>query len=70
MNSARLLQAARGPILLIVLGVLLAIDHFGPASFWRTWPLLVITYGVMKLLERVVSRPEPYGAAPYEPGRS
>ena len=69
MNSASLLQAARGPILLIVLGVLLAIDHFGPASFWRTWPLLVITYGVMKLLERVAARPVQYEQPPYGPGR-
>jgi hypothetical protein len=70
MNSASFLQAARGPILLIVLGVLLAIDHFGPVSFWRTWPLLVIVYGVMKLFERLAARPQAYEPPPYGPGRA
>ncbi len=55
MNASRatLMQAVRGPILMITLGLLLAVDHFGPYSFWRTWPALIIVFGVMKLLERV-----------------
>jgi hypothetical protein len=56
-GSATLLQAARGPIMLITLGVLLVADHAGELSFWRTWPLLVIMYGVLKLLERVLRPP-------------
>jgi hypothetical protein len=63
MNTANLIQAARGPVLLITLGVLLVIDHFGGAGFWRMSPLLLIVYGVMKLLERV-ARPPAY-VAPY-----
>jgi len=60
-NNAALMQAVRGPIMLITLGVLLAIDHFGPYSFWRTWPALIIVFGLMKLLERVVTQPAPGG---------
>ena len=45
-------QAIRGPVMLITLGVLLAADHFGPYPFWRTWPVLIIVFGLMKLLER------------------
>src|SRR5581483_1771874 len=52
-DSGAVLQAVRGPLMLITLGVLLAIDHAGLFSFWRTWPLLVIIYGVLKLVERV-----------------
>lgn len=67
--SGTLLEAVRGPLMLITLGVLLAIDHAGLFSFWRTWPLLVIIYGVLKLVERVarpmvVASPPPGGGNP------
>ena len=47
-----LVCAIRGPIMLIALGVLLAIDHFGAAGFGRTWPVLLIVFGLFKLAER------------------
>jgi hypothetical protein len=53
MNGNSLMTAIRGPILLITLGVLLYIDHFGPYSFWRTWPVLLILFGLFKLAERM-----------------
>jgi hypothetical protein len=56
-SSGTFLQAIRGPILLIALGTLLAVDHFGPWGFWRTWPVLVILFGLLKLFERMASRP-------------
>lgn len=59
MNNANLIQAVRGPLMMITLGILLAIDHFGQYSFGRTWPLLVIIFGVLKLAERGVATPEP-----------
>lgn len=58
-NNGTLIQAVRGPILLITLGTLLAIDHFGSYAFWRTWPALIIVFGLMKLLERATLRPSP-----------
>ncbi len=57
MNSASLLQAARGPILLITLGALMAIDYNTPFSFGHTWPVLIIVFGVLKLLERMAGPP-------------
>jgi hypothetical protein len=65
MNNANLIQAVRGPIMMITLGILLAIDHFGQFSFGRTWPLLVIVFGVLKLAERAAAPPLP--PAPYPP---
>ncbi len=56
-NSAQSLVAAvRGPVMLITLGTIMAVDHFGPYDFWRTWPVLLIVLGLFKLLERVASR--------------
>jgi hypothetical protein len=47
-----LILAIRGPVMLIALGVLLAIDHFNVVSFSRTWPALLIIFGLFKLLEK------------------
>jgi len=44
--------AIRGPVLLITLGTLLAIDQLGAYSFGRTWPALLIVFGLLKLAER------------------
>jgi hypothetical protein len=53
-----LLRAVRGPLVLILLGVLFALDHFGGYPFERTWPVLIIVIGVWKLFEYVVMRPQ------------
>jgi hypothetical protein len=50
--GAPLIVAMRGPIMLVVLGLLFVMDHFGPVSFGRTWPALIIIFGILKLLER------------------
>ncbi len=52
MQSSLLMVAIRGPILLIALGLLFAADQFDYVEFSRTWPVLIILYGVLKLLER------------------
>ncbi len=58
-SSPSLIQSVRGPILLITLGALMTIDHFGPYSFCRTWPVLIIVVGCLKLFERIgVRRPD------------
>ncbi len=61
MNSrgALFAQAARGPILLITIGILFALQQAGVLSFSRSWPLLIIAVGVMKLIERVLAGPVP-----------
>lgn len=50
------LCAIRGPVMLITLGVLLSIDHIGTVSFARTWPILLIVFGIFKLAERSGAR--------------
>ena len=56
-NNYNLVQAVRGPIMLIALGTLVAMDYFGVYGFGRTWPILIILFGLLKLLEKVVARP-------------
>ena len=50
--TGNFLCAIRGPVLLITLGALLAVDQFGIYSFGRTWPVLLIVFGIFKLAER------------------
>jgi hypothetical protein len=42
--------------MLITLGVLLTVDGVGAVSFGRTWPILLIVFGVFKLAERSGAR--------------
>jgi len=49
-TSASLIQAIRGPLMLIMLGTLVAMDYFGVYGFGRTWPILIILFGILKLL--------------------
>jgi hypothetical protein len=56
-REALFVQAIRGPILLITIGILFAIHQAGTLSFGRTWPLIIIMIGVMKLFERMVTKP-------------
>ena len=53
-RAALFLQAIRGPILLISIGVLFAIHQTGILSIWRSWPVIIIVFGLMKLAERMV----------------
>jgi len=50
-----LMRAVRGPILLITVGTLFAVDHVGPYSFSTTWPALLIVIGLLKLMERATA---------------
>jgi hypothetical protein len=45
-------SAIRGPITLITIGTLFAMDHFTAYGFGRTWPVLLIVIGLMSLLGR------------------
>jgi hypothetical protein len=66
-DASSFVQAIRGPIMLITLGGLVAIDYAGIYGFWRTWPVLIIVFGLLKLLERATARPVPQ--APNYPGQ-
>jgi hypothetical protein len=50
-STSQLIAALRGPIVLITLGILLAIDHSGGMRIVRTWPILIIVFGLLKLGE-------------------
>ena len=70
------LRAIRGPIMVITVGVLFALNNFTPYSFGETWPVLIIVAGLISLLGRgaaspVQPPPPPYSTyqppAPYQP---
>lgn len=58
-TSNSLIQAVRGPIMLITLGSLVAMDYFGIYGFSRTWPMLIIVFGILKLLEKIAEPHQP-----------
>ena len=58
-------QAVRGPVLLITIGTLFAMHQAGVLPIERTWPLILIVLGIMKLIERMVVPQFPYGQQPY-----
>jgi hypothetical protein len=62
-NSTSLLCAIRGPIMLIAVGLLFAADQFTDYGIGRTWPILLILLGLLKLAERIgrVEPPPPGG---------
>jgi hypothetical protein len=48
-ESAALINAIRGPVLVITVGILLALDQFTSISFRQTWPALLIVAGILSL---------------------
>jgi len=50
-RQSSVVRALCGPLLLTTLGVLLAVDHLNRMSFGRTWPVLLIVFGLCKLAE-------------------
>ena len=66
--NGNLIQAVRGPIMLITIGALVAIDYAGIYGFSHTWPVLIIVFGVLKLMERGSQPPGPPTRPPYTSG--
>ncbi len=53
-SSVDFIRAVRGPVLLIILGLLFVAEYYGGQyPFYKTWPVLLIVYGVLKLLEHL-----------------
>jgi LiaI-LiaF-like transmembrane region len=52
-DHSAFIRAIRGPVLLILLGGLFALDSFNGISFGRTWPVLLIVFGLLKAMERM-----------------
>jgi hypothetical protein len=63
-RGALYLQAIRGPLVLITVGILFALHQADVINFARTWPLIIIVIGLVKLAERLVAQPTyPAGAS-------
>ena len=54
-GMAALIGALRGPVLLATLGGLLTAHRFSDVTFGKTWPVLLIVFGLMKLFQRMAS---------------
>ncbi len=59
------LRAIRGPIMVITVGVLFALNNFTPYSFGETWPVLIIVAGLISLLGRGTAPPSQPPAAAF-----
>jgi len=59
-TSNSLIQAVRGPVMLIALGALVEFDYMGVYGFSRTWPILIILFGILKLLEKIARPDQPF----------
>jgi hypothetical protein len=66
-NERSMIRAVRGPITLITVGVLLALNNFTPYRFDQTWPVILIVFGLMTLVGRSTDRIVPPSAAGYPP---
>ena len=64
-NNGSIIYTIRGPIMLVTVGVLFALNNFTPYGFHSTWPVLLIVFGLMTLLGRGVSPAPP--TAPHPP---
>lgn len=53
-----LVRASRGPVQLVVLGAVFLLSNYQIADISKTWPILLITYGVMRLLAWTGTRPQ------------
>ncbi len=67
-NTLNLIRAARGPVQLIVLGVIFLLSYNQVAAVWQTWPVLLISFGLMKLLEWLYQRTLTDSTFPVEGG--
>lgn len=52
LQPGNLMQALRGPITLIVVGSLFALDRLSPYSISMTWPVILIVFGLLTLAAR------------------
>jgi hypothetical protein len=67
-SSGSLICAIRGPVMLITVGGLFALNNFTPYGFGSTWPVLLIVFGLLTLAGRGASPAQrvetPAGTAP------
>src|SRR3954465_8349906 len=66
-NDGAWVHAIRGPITLITLGALFVLNNFTGYGFDKTWPVLLIVFGLLSLLKRSVTPPPVPPAPPQFP---
>ena len=68
-SEPSVVRAVRGPITLITVGVLFALNNFTEFTFDKTWPVLLIVFGLLSLLRRGMEPvvPPPPPVQPYPP---
>jgi len=54
-GAAALLGALRGPVMMATLGGLLTAHRFTDVTFGKTWPVLLIVFGLMKLFQKLAA---------------
>lgn len=57
-----------GPVMLVTVGLLSLIDRLGGPNWDRTWPILLLAFGITKLLERRTPPTLPPPTMPSGPG--
>jgi hypothetical protein len=63
-NEIPIARAIRGPITLITIGLLFALNNFTRYHFDQTWPVLLIVFGLLSLLRRSSEPPRPVAPPP------
>lgn len=60
-SGSDFVRAVRGPIILITVGTLFALDHFTPWGFHQTWPVILIVVGLLAMVGRMTRPGSPAG---------
>ena len=66
-NSYQVIRAIRGPITLITVGALFALQNFTRFGFDQTWPVLLIVFGLLSLMQRGAAPPRATQMPPVPP---
>lgn len=66
--SAQFVYILRAPVMLMVLAILFALQAAHVMTFGQTWPLLIIAFGAILLLERSVGPPAYVAPLNFVPG--
>jgi hypothetical protein len=66
-SSYQVIRAIRGPITLITVGVLFALQNFTRYGFDQTWPVLLIVFGLLSLMQRGAAPPRTAQMPPMPP---
>jgi hypothetical protein len=66
-DSAAFIRAIKGPVMMITVGALFALDNFTSLSFSRTWPVLLVVAGLLSLGKSAYGKsPTLHGRARYQ----